>query len=385
MANVLVQDSSLTAIADAIRSKNGTTNTYKPGEMADAITNLPSGGGDSDSPFTAEDFTFTGNLSGFNNAGLLDNLFTKAKELNWLKFKDITNLDNAFSYSDFDFNGVDIYIAGEKVGLSSSNGLGSPFRNYQGSSLPKLIGKWPGMSGMKQYWFGDMPYIKNFDGVFDGVDWSYLDANLPNNTYSCVRDLHNHNSRMRKAIPSSVLKHFDSTNTWGNIAYYPFDYCYVLDEVVDFPVFNNKFYRIYMSLRSCYRLKRFTFETNPDGSPIIVSDWQYNSVIDFSTCGFGSSSSFVDNPKTINTDADYQLYKDDENACPMFASHSRYNHDSAVETINSLPDASGISGYTNTIKFKGDAGSSTDGGAINTLTEEEIAVATAKGWTISFV
>ena len=42
-------------------------------------------------------------------------------------------------------------------------------------------------------------------------------------------------------------------------------------------------------------------------------------------------------------------------------------------------------GGTNTIKFKGDSGSATDGGAINTLTEEEIAVATAKGWTVSLV
>ena len=38
-----------------------------------------------------------------------------------------------------------------------------------------------------------------------------------------------------------------------------------------------------------------------------------------------------------------------------------------------------------TIKFKGAAGAKTDGGAINTMTEEEIAVATAKGWTVSFI
>ena len=38
-----------------------------------------------------------------------------------------------------------------------------------------------------------------------------------------------------------------------------------------------------------------------------------------------------------------------------------------------------------TIKFRGEAGSATDGGAINTLTEEEIAVATAKGWTVTLV
>ena len=67
---------------------------------------------------------------------------------------------------------------------------------------------------------------------------------------------------------------------------------------------------------------------------------------------------------------------------------SRYNHDSAVETINSLPDTSeylASAGGTNTIKFRGIQGALTDGGAINTLTEQEIAVATEKGWTVSMV
>ena len=67
---------------------------------------------------------------------------------------------------------------------------------------------------------------------------------------------------------------------------------------------------------------------------------------------------------------------------------SRYNHDSAVETINSLPDTSeylASAGGTNTIKFTGIQGALTDGGAINTLTEQEIAVATEKGWTVSMV
>lgn len=37
MANVLVNENSLTAIGNAIRSKNGETTTYKPAEMAPAI------------------------------------------------------------------------------------------------------------------------------------------------------------------------------------------------------------------------------------------------------------------------------------------------------------------------------------------------------------
>lgn len=44
MGNVIINDSSLTNIANAIRAKNGTTNTYKPSEMADAITAITGGG-----------------------------------------------------------------------------------------------------------------------------------------------------------------------------------------------------------------------------------------------------------------------------------------------------------------------------------------------------
>lgn len=43
MANKLYNDTSVKAIADAIRAKNGTTNTYNVGEMASAITNIPTG------------------------------------------------------------------------------------------------------------------------------------------------------------------------------------------------------------------------------------------------------------------------------------------------------------------------------------------------------
>jgi hypothetical protein len=42
MSKVLVTESYLTAIGNAIRSKNESTNKYKPGEMADAIKNLKS-------------------------------------------------------------------------------------------------------------------------------------------------------------------------------------------------------------------------------------------------------------------------------------------------------------------------------------------------------
>ena len=52
MANVLVEETSLSNIASAIREKNGGSATYKPGEMAAAISNLPTGGSSEDEILT---------------------------------------------------------------------------------------------------------------------------------------------------------------------------------------------------------------------------------------------------------------------------------------------------------------------------------------------
>ena len=46
MAQGLVEEAYLSAIASAIRSKNGLANTYTPSQMAAAISAIPTGGGD---------------------------------------------------------------------------------------------------------------------------------------------------------------------------------------------------------------------------------------------------------------------------------------------------------------------------------------------------
>ena len=100
-----------------------------------------------------------------------------------------------------------------------------------------------------------------------------------------------------------------------------------------------------------------------------------------------AESEFIKHCK-LKDDASYQALKDDPVSWTSDINYSRYNRISAIETINSLPDTSAYlatAGGTNTIKFEGAQGAKTDGGAINTMTEEEIAVATAKGWTVSFV
>ena len=47
MANVIIDDTHLTSIANAIRSKNGSSDTYTPAQMATAISNISGGGSSS--------------------------------------------------------------------------------------------------------------------------------------------------------------------------------------------------------------------------------------------------------------------------------------------------------------------------------------------------
>ena len=61
MAKYVIEDTTLTGIAGAIREKNGTTNTYKPTGMAAAIAAIVSGG--SGGGFNPDDY----NVVAINN------------------------------------------------------------------------------------------------------------------------------------------------------------------------------------------------------------------------------------------------------------------------------------------------------------------------------
>lgn len=92
----------------------------------------------------------------------------------------------------------------------------------------------------------------------------------------------------------------------------------------------------------------------------------------------------------MDSDADYLAHISDTHAYGgSNIKYSTYNRQSAVETINSLPDttaAIAAKGGTNTIQFSANAGNvGDDTYYMSALSPEEIAVATAKGWTVSLV
>jgi hypothetical protein len=170
--------------------------------------------------------------------------------------------------------------------------------------------------------------------------------------------------------------------------------CYCLNEITNFPVSRLEIAetsnRFDGTFTNCGRVKNIMFETD-NGIPYSVN-WKSQTIDLSGNVGYAGSYRYILNYNSGITqdkevkDETYQSLKNDPDWYTTNAEYSRYNHDSAVNTINSLPDTSAYlatAGGTNTIKFKGAAGSKTDGGAINTLTEEEIAVATAKGWTVT--
>ena len=95
MAKKLYEESSIQAIANAIREKNGETTTYKPSEMAAAITAITTGGGGEGIP--EEAFLITGNCQ-YKFSRDNWNWFIKNYG-NKITTKDITDMSYMFYYS----------------------------------------------------------------------------------------------------------------------------------------------------------------------------------------------------------------------------------------------------------------------------------------------
>lgn len=64
MTDVLIEESTMDEIADAIRTKNGSAATYLPSQMSNAITNLPEGAQVSLQHWDSECFSLASGFSG---------------------------------------------------------------------------------------------------------------------------------------------------------------------------------------------------------------------------------------------------------------------------------------------------------------------------------
>ena len=417
----------LSAIGNAIREKTGGTDLLTLDQMPTEISNIQGGG-------TVEELTITSNgtynpptgIDGYapvvvnvpqdgsppeSAFVLTGNCQYRFAYGGWDWFinqygnqiitKDITNITNMFIQSQvkqipFDINvNINSLVNMSRVFSYMSNLEAVPYIIGGEKALP--TSSYSGtieMSGFFQQG-GKIREIPNdyFWKLISNKE--YWEKNKEVSTRSLDNMFYGCNSL--RELPDISMLGGAWTSQYSTIYSYCLYNCYSLNKVKNFPVC-GKFPGNAMNgvVKDCNRIKDFTFIMNEDGTPKAIQ-WK-NQTLDLSqnigyttdriNIIYSTRNSGITADKEVKDDATYQALKNDPDWFSCDINYSRYNHDSAVNTINSLPDTSAYlatAGGTNTIKFEGQSGALTDGGAINTLTEEEIAVATAKGWTVSLV
>ncbi len=106
MATVTINDTHLKNIASAIRSKNGTTDTYKPSQMASAIENIESGsGGGTTGKYAPRYISFRG-YTGTELDYEIANLDTSNITSTYYMFAETSNLTTSLELSNWNTNKV---------------------------------------------------------------------------------------------------------------------------------------------------------------------------------------------------------------------------------------------------------------------------------------
>lgn len=379
MANVIINDTNLTNIANAIRGKNGTTTTYKPSEMAAAITAI-SGGGGGGSDVPAEALVFSGDCSYM--------LYNGTWGWFWNTYKDsitTSNLTGAKSMF-LHFHGAASSVV---LNFRANYGIdtGNMFYNCSNKPVSKIVNLKPSSTRdmFREYGATTLPEFENLN--MSGIQGS-TSANCSGMFQYC---------RRLRSIPEDFLKQLYTSNNspYASHFYMGFSNCWALDEIkglrtsMGSNITSNCFAD---SFNRCHRVKDIIFATQEDGTPYTANMKSQNiSLVRFvgyfSMYSDGYGGAELPESAAIKDAGTYATNKNNPDSWTAMPEYSRYNHTSAVNTINSLPDTStylAANGGTNTITFRPDSGSLTDGGAVETLTEEEIAVAAAKGWTVAY-
>jgi hypothetical protein len=410
MSKVFIEETTLTNIGAAIREKTGKNDLIAPSDMPKEIRGIVSGGGGGED---FEPIVLTGNCKYACNGALA----IKFIELYPDKITTDKMNDTSYMFTDYPLTEIPFNI--NLVSNSTIAAMTNMFSNAKNLKYISDITYTPTSYTDAAYLIYNcsslehLPYIYNFypsampnfcahcyilkeipDDYFD--TWNFNRIKTYN--YSTVNSIFAYCYSLRKIpvsffekIKGSTINKTASTTFYYNMV----DNCFTLDEVVNIPVdyTNMKTNMFGYTFRKCCRLKRITFETNEDNTPI-KANWSSQSIL-LSGAGYSTAPTFIldynsgiTEDKEVTDDVTYHALKNDKDWFTQNKSYSRYNRTSAVETINSLPDTSEYLATTNgfnSIQFTKGSGALTDGGAVDTMTEEEIAIATAKGWSVSFV
>lgn len=370
MAKVYLEDSELTNIGNAIRNKNGTTTKYLPSEMPAAISAIETGGGGDISTF----------LKMPNRCEYLfcydrfKNTYQPYKdEIDWSSARYI---DYLFQQSSSDWTDWTIEVSNAKAWY--------PFSNAKGIKYPHLKVLSFETNGAMEFFGNSCGNNREDDATCHNVELAPITPGRTSRGFMYGSGL--------RFVPNSFYTFVSHNETYTGTQSYstqtnPYRYTFYssrcVEEILNVPLWTNATITIQDMVGNNQRLRRFTFETKPDGTPYSCPNWtvtlrftgNYGYGVSTSGTGYGKGFSSA---CVISTDEQYAERKNLPDRCPQTAEYSDYNHTSAVETINSLPIVK-----SGTITFEGAQGSKTAGGAISNLTEAEIAVATAKGWTVT--
>lgn len=376
----------LSAIGNAIREKNGTTDLMTLEQMPQAIADIQSGGGDAE--LESKLFTLDGDLSYKFAYGGFDWLVNEYGDR--IKVVDASDIRRMFYNSNVTEIPFNIHYRGSGV-----DGTKEVFSNASKlQKAPYVFVEFDGTSISVSSMFFECPDLREIPYDFFEKFYESVNAEALVSEGSSSSQVFAGCCSLRK-LPNISMIQGEAISYSRSLYYQNFQNCYCVEEICNIPVqhqtkaiTSNAFSSAFSK---CSRVKKFTFQTNDDGTPKIAK-WKSQTISLVTYVGYiyhtASETKYPDSIglTRVLDEEGYQQYKDTDDWYTPKVEYSRYNHDSAVETINSLPDTSAYlaeNGGTNTIKFKGQSGELTDGGAINTLTEEEIAVATAKGWTVT--
>lgn len=381
MANVIINDTNLTNIANAIREKNGGTTTYKPSEMASAILAIE---GTAVSPIPDRAFGDGFPTNAYRFYGDSWNWFFEtygsqmvAQSIDYWMFYNNTYVktlpfDIKISSRPFAkaFWGCsNLTEIPEPVELATLYGYAATTYSYD---MEEVFHHCIRLRTIPENIFGLTPE-EGLDEYYQPYAAMYRAGTRYGMFYNC------YSLRQLPRLSTAINKETDpSKSLYSQMAYG----CRCLDEIVNLPVADVEFSTnaFIHTAGLCHRIKNFTFE------PGKTANWS-NQHIDLTNYvgWYSDSRVFTEYNSGCNGEikdtSSYLRFKDNPNSFAIEINYSRYNKESAVATINSLPNCS--TGTGNTISFKGQSGKNTDGGAINTMTEEQIAVAVSKGWTVS--
>ena len=378
MSKVSINESTLTNIGAAIREMTGKTDLIAPGDMPAEIRAIETGGG---GDIEVEPVVLTGNCD-YACMGQMASIYIEMFG-DKVSTKDVTSMSSMFMNNNLSEIPFDINCKGTSYGNAGSMFKGA--KNLK--QPPKILNAYP--DGLI-YFFSDCNSLESIPEDF--IDTWNL-SRVRTYAYSSNNGMFD-NCYKLKTVPTKVLKELYSTTTPGSYSYYFYSYlfnnCYNLREAIGVGVTQSNISNLASTLGSmlnnCGMLSRFTFDVNDDGTPK-TANWQGVAWAfpDVGVAGnatlFKRNTGLTDDTK-VTDDTSYQALKNNPDYWTTNWHYSHFNHDSAVELINSLPDCG--AGAGNSITFPAELGQLTDAGGVNTLTDEEKAVATAKGWAVKF-